>query len=697
MPEGRPIDAKLFLEGREVPFIGATFTHTVNQASVCYIEMVPVFDCKHIKPRTMVHLFVKDFSNRPAGFPYVLAWEGEVFGYTYQRQTASRGFTLKCIDYSSYWDNVLAYFFNAQQSLSKGATNIAPRALNENDAARAGITQKAVTHSIESYFIKIMTEAINKNGEDTLNALTAVIKNITNINTFYEYAEDRLRINDRIFLRSSASLTELLKESEALKWYEGLIGTQTGYSTLRSVIQTLLGVIFHDMVTVPFPSRTENPDLSGERLPNPAAKNYSINNFIFKPTLYMIAPPVCNIFFPDEYSMVNYDRNFFHEPTRLIYKPTLPTRQGSGTTVLPHSYQPESFNHFMEGVEAKQNPGQFEGEGDLDIRKTLDSEGNEIGFNVDPAFFQSEDQQKSSVSNQNRRREGQFMTNEERMKGILLSQENQIPSSTAFRASLKDDLSDFADNVSKYLFYKKRFEPRSLQITSHMKLSVVPGMTVLLLDDSAESMNMVAFCSSVTHRITVGQGGFTQVTLSYARTVDEQENATTSGNSPPIPKWYEEEIFGKVDQAESECNPRLAESLGKTYVGGEQLNDFYKDLLGDLGSKAITSYYKNENTLIGSVCRMLREYRSVKRDTTQSVLDHISRITRRDYVLMRDTFTFLGAESGTLNLENTENLINFTGDRINGENTGDSPEIKQRQDIVKRIQKELNEKRGFRG
>jgi len=41
MAHGRPLQAKLFLEGIEVPFIGASITHTVNQASIAYIDLVP--------------------------------------------------------------------------------------------------------------------------------------------------------------------------------------------------------------------------------------------------------------------------------------------------------------------------------------------------------------------------------------------------------------------------------------------------------------------------------------------------------------------------------------------------------------------------------------------------------------------------------------------------------------------------------
>ena len=91
MALGRPLGAKLFLEGKEVPFIGATITSAVNQASIAYIDIVPHKSINDIKPRTLVHLFVRDYQDPgpKCVFPYVLAWQGEVFGYNFGKTPAS--------------------------------------------------------------------------------------------------------------------------------------------------------------------------------------------------------------------------------------------------------------------------------------------------------------------------------------------------------------------------------------------------------------------------------------------------------------------------------------------------------------------------------------------------------------------------------------------------------------------------------
>ena len=119
MSTGIQLHAKLFLEGKEVPLIGATITSSVGQAAISYIDIVPHKAINNIKPRTLVHLFTRDFSTPGGDNPFVLAFEGEVFGFNFGKTPSSRSFSLSCIDLSSYWDNVIAYFFNTEVSLSK--------------------------------------------------------------------------------------------------------------------------------------------------------------------------------------------------------------------------------------------------------------------------------------------------------------------------------------------------------------------------------------------------------------------------------------------------------------------------------------------------------------------------------------------------------------------------------------------------
>lgn len=665
MGAGINLTAKVFLEGIEVPFIGATITSTINQATIAYIDMVPHKTINQIKPKTLVHIFIRDFSVPGGDNPYVLMYEGEVFGFNFGKTTSSRSFSISCSDLSNYWDNALLYFFNAELSLAKGADALAGVGMDEEDRRRMGLLQKAVTHSTSSFFIQILKQY---SGKGFLAGFVGVYKEITKVNSFYKLANDRLRLNDRIVLQSSGAIEQLLEEKEGMDWFQGVANGFSGYSTLRMVIQELSGIIFHDFVSPIFPSRLENNTLTVDKgLQAGKSPAKTIGQFLFKPNMYMLPPPACNVFYPDEYSSFNYSRSFFREPTRLIYQPELPAGFTGGAVNLPHSYAPESFKHFMYGQGPM--PASLKGSGDVLVDE-------DYGHFADP------DNSEAKAANNGVKREGQFLTNEEKARGILLSVEKMVPASSKFRASLKNaGRRNFIDKVATYLFYKKRFQTREIQITSHLKPSVLPGFTCLILDDSDAEQNIIAYCSSITHRIYATQGGYTNVTLSYARTVEEEDVASGEQQEPLIPPWFSADIAGKIINGELQS--------------GTKLGSFYKALIGDYAYQPITDLTRKK-TMREAVKALVSAYRKQKsKGNRDAVRKLIADVTRRDYVQMRETFSFLGATTATRDL--TSPWLEFKGKRLAGEGYADSKQITQRRNVVTKYRNELRSKRGFRG
>lgn len=685
MAKGRPIGAKLLLEGMEVPMIGATLTHSVNQASIAYIDLVPHAIINNIKPRTLVQLFVRDYHNEAGGFPFVLAFEGEVFGFSFGKTTTSRSFSISAIDYSSYWDNVLTYFFNAQQSLSKGSESLAPVGMDQADVKAAGATLQSVTHSVSSFFLKTieatLKQPIDGRKADFLDGFVAVYKQIAKINDFYNTAEDRLRIVDRILLKSSGELETLLKQSEALEWFNGIAGRTTGYATLRSVIQDLMSIIFHDFVSVPFPAKVNHTKMAKGGVSETDSVQKTIGEFIFKPNLYMVPPPACNVFYPDEYSNFQFTRNFFQEPTRLIYQPEMPRGFGGGDVVLSHVYQPDSFDHFMLKKGSAKDGG-FIGDSDLQIDQ-------EYGH-----FNENDTNATTSQTNQGKKREQQFLTNEEKMRGILMAKENMVPASTQFRQSLTDvGKRTFSAGIAKYLFFKKRYETRGVQITSHLKLSVVPGFTTLILDDSDADQTVVAYCSSVTHRIYATQGGFTNTTLSYARTVNEEDTASGKAGQMLVPPWFTKEVFGVIGPVNKPTDEE--KELGDQLVVADpkRLSAFYAELLGAKGSRVVLDI-TGKTTMVGAARKLAAEYKAAKSKGTATNL--ISKMTSRDYVTIREAMRFVGATTETRDFVNNK-FVEFSGDRLKGKGANDLKQIKARRQVIIDYRRALQRRRGFRG
>lgn len=686
MSRARPLGAKLYLEGIEVPFIGTTITSSVGMASIAYVDVVPHHTINHIKPRTHVSIAVRDYHNIADNFPYVLAWEGEVFGYSFGKTSQSRSMSLSCIDFTSYWDNALTYYFNAQSSLGKGTGDILPVGLDYLSAKAAGQDIVTTVHSTASFFRTIMEEVLKQPGKDFIDAFVAVINKLTQINDFYKAAETRYKIANRITLKSSGQLEELLKQKESLDWFNGVIGKESGFETLRSTINDLMSILFHDQTTVPFPAFV-------------GKENKRMGQFVFKPNLYMIAPPLCNVFYPDEYSSFNFTRNFFREPTRILYKPELPLPGPDGARVaLPHAYAPENFNRYMFGKIKKEE--YTRGTDDFAVPKDSNP-----GYFGDPI---------TGVDGVPARREGQFLTNEERYKGIWFAMEQMVPASSEFRYALNDvQRGDFTKKVANYLLLKKRFQTRELQITSHLKLSVVPGFTALLLDPSDAKQSTIAYCSSVTHRIYATEGGYSNVTLTYARTVAEQQASTTSKDDPLIPPWFSKIIFGEIVNG-SVSTEEVKEAFGgavtgKSYKGGKNLSEFYKTLLGPKGYIAITDIAKPKDddslqssgaglTLAEGVAKLIAEYNSERAKPNPDMFGFISKRSDRAYIRIRDAMGFLGASTKTADLRSDFSFSEFNGGAFDANNAiVGGEQITARRQVIRSYRDVLKATQGFKG
>jgi hypothetical protein len=697
MASGRPLGAKLFLEGKEVPLIGATITSAVGQASVAYVDLVPHKSIMNIKPRTRVEIFVRNYldtegENKANPFPYIIAWKGDVFGYNFGKTPTSRTFSLSCIDHSSYWDSCLAYFFNALQTGSGGADKAS--AFLEVWDVKLGGEKIIPAYLTQSSYYKTKIQAVLKDkSKDFLDGVIAIYKDIGNVNEFFRLAEEKHRISDQIVMKSSGKLNKLLAQNEGLAWFAGLPDKANGYTTLRMVIQDMMGVLFHDFVSVLFPAAVEHPDLAGVTLKIGNNVKKTIGNFIFKPNLYMMPPPACNIFFPDEYSSFQFHRNFFKEPTRLIYMPELPARGGNGSkdVYLPHVYMPDSFSAFMKGIVGTTVSSQHQGTGSFDIPKSVDLK--KLGVEGSPSL-----DAKFAEVNYKRKTDYNFLTNEEYMKGIWLYRESMMPATSQMRQALDEYGStkvNFTTGVARYLFYKRRFQDRSLQITSHLKMSVVPGFSVLILDDSDSDQNVIAYCTSVTHRIYATEGGYTNVQLSYARYTSEQDVASQGGTQFLTPPWFDELIFGPAPKADTTIAGKEVKALNPQGYPA-QLSDFYATLLGNRGSSAITSLYAKENTIVGATRQLIASYREQKKKGSSNVMDYIAKTTAREYIKMIDYYKFFGAKTLSKNVE-LDKWITFSGVTFSRAGKTDQTAASIKTSVIQDYINNLKTQRGFRG
>ena len=487
-------------------------------------------------------------------------------------------------------------------------------------------------------------------------------------------------------LGSSGAIEKLLSGSNALEWFQAAGGSVSGFHSLRELIMMFLGLIYHDMTSIPFPARVETSRLKitdkKQNLTVPQNVKKTIGQFVFKPNLYMSAPPLCNVFYPDEYSSFQFSRNFLQEPTRLAYQPQFMMFQVGNKISLDWQYQPDSLYHYMKG---KKDPKKYEGSKELETT-FIDGTDNKQAFS--DFNDQKLDNKYSEGSSGGKSKEYHFLTNEELYKGIILAKESGFPGASGFTAKMSAAFKEqIMQQVTRYSFFKKRFQTRSLQITSHLKTSVVPGFPAMVLDDSEAKHTVVAYCESVTHRIYATEGGFTNVNLSYARTVDEQDVSSNEGRDAFLPNWFISSVFGENVTVEGGGDAVVFEQKG--------LKEYYKSVLGDSGATPVTSLTKGANTLQSATDVLLYRYALAKQKGEGKVQSEILSQARRDYVETTEAFKFLGAKTNTKDKDQV--FQNFSGDVYAMKNTSVNSAITNKRQVIKKYQDRLKATRGIRG
>lgn len=711
--KARELNARLYIEGRSVPFQGISTTHTVGQPGVATIQVPPLPEIRRIKPRTMVHVFIKDFTAPKGTKPWVLLFEGEIYGYSQGKSTRGRSFNIYAMDFTNYWDNARQFYMNLRTSFGEpiaALKSVQTTALVNEQGART----TTIRGTVKSYLAKLLNDAIagSTTQDAFLEGIVSIIKKVEEVNAFFRYNQARYRINDRILFRSSQNLAELFDFINKDNFWEAITGQGNGgFRTVRQIINKLMGMIFHDFVSIPAPSKVTKVGISsgiGD------GDKQVIGSFIFKPDTFMLPPPKCNVIYPDLYGSIQFNRNFFHEVTRFKVAPIQSTAEQQqnffGTTGKTY-YTPTGFNKFRNGTENPTNNSFVTG-------PQFEPEVNQ-GF-VNDEIADSEVTTSAQDFN--------YMSREEILKGIFPDFGTPIPSAQILMSITKEEQQDkFFQQATDYLFFKKRLASRSAQANGPLNLAPVPGFPCLFLDDSTAEQNVVGVLQSISHNVDTQSGASTSYTVAFARDVDEEDlwdNAEV--NEPPIPTWYDEAVFGKYRDLQESDYINLPESQRdkvrrfRKVTGFENttIASYYEGFFGKseanqyLGSQPIIS--NKFPNIYAATLAILESYRTAKRKKEEKEFVRVQ--TRRDYVLLDENFRFLGADikpsQKRVNFLDKQDII-FTGEVFDGgyvdkatKETSKDEELrnafgpeaaKKRREPIDAYRKRLFKERGFRG
>ena len=541
--------ARLFIEGREVPFQSAVISSKVGAPTTATINVVPLQGIKNVLPRTQVHIFLRDSKNLPDN-NYYLAFEGEVLGRAYGKKQDSRYMSFVAVDYSSYWDETKSYVMNPNFVLGKIADVIGAQdaPINETVKALGGSTfQTSATSNTAMIGIMLsaaVTTVTNPDGtttqklgapgnKDLAQGVVNVIRKLSGASQFFAAAYDRLRIIDRLNLFSSGRLQSFLQDLQIDEFLADFTGKFGGISDLRTMLYSVMALVFHDFVSVPFPAKIPSKTNSAQSV---------LSQFLFVPDCYSLPAPLCNVVFPNQQLGYDFQDDFRAMPTRYAFRASMPLMTAQGITYpqYPTQFYPTAFSDYMFGKHTVSASEKASILGPSKLLTDLKS-----GNTYASIFYGNANTKAVGTAFSNVLREADYMSNEESLKGIYLDMDTFMPGYTALAKSATPAArTNFIQGIGSYLFFKKRFSSRSVSAQLIFHPFLVPGFNAIFLDESLAGQSFIAKVQGVSH-LLANDGFTTQVELAYGRDFDEVDELTGGNGEPPTPPWFDPSILAK--------------------------------------------------------------------------------------------------------------------------------------------------------
>lgn len=181
--------------------------------------------------------------------------------------------------------------------------------------------------------------------------------------------------------------------------------------------------------------------------------------FLFSPDLYMAPPPTCNVLFPDQYTQIQFSRNWMSELTRL----TMHTRTQSGMDAKDLYFAPNT--DVLGGPKVK------------DVEQALTKN---VSFMMPHEKYTGVIAAIEVVEGASIFRK--IHEEVKRAEKDVKKPDPTKPTNAKVSGEAKFSPMEHLRRAANFLFFQKRFSGRSIVITARFSPQVVTGLPMLVLD-----------------------------------------------------------------------------------------------------------------------------------------------------------------------------------------------------------------------
>lgn len=293
----KTLKLRLFLEGVEVPIVSCQVSSAPNSPMSCSIQIPPLPEATRFDPRTLVHVYFLDLyrlpgnPNRgtPEGSPgddshylqelvdavgkvrstdYKLLFGGEVVGFQWTKTPHNRSVVLQCQDWSNYWDYAFQYsntgiFGPGMQAVfSGGGTTLFTDFLSSKGEVITNIVSSGKCNTypkmkgLAAGIVRLI-EAIGGTYYPRyryVNGKRVAGKRYAGQNIFFSYNELRLHLTQMLAaIEEDPTSQRLLQRQGYSGLFDRLLGGQGTQVSIRSAINALTRIMFHEVYPQPCP------------------------------------------------------------------------------------------------------------------------------------------------------------------------------------------------------------------------------------------------------------------------------------------------------------------------------------------------------------------------------------------------------------------------------------------------------------